>query len=50
MSYHGMGTPRNVDEVKSFMRLAGYYKRFIKNFSQIAYPLTSLQRKRKKFE
>ena len=36
---------RNVDEVRSFMGLAGYYKRFIKNFSQISYPITSLQRK-----
>jgi len=43
-------TPKNMDEVRSFMGLAGYYKRFIKNFSHIAYPLTSLQRKGKKFE
>lgn len=34
--------PKNVDEVRSFMVLASYYKRFIKNLSHIAYPMTSL--------
>jgi len=34
--------PKNVDEVKYFMGLGGYYKRFIWNFSQIYYPITSL--------
>lgn len=42
-------TPRNMTNVRSFTRLAGYYRRFIKGFSQIAYPITSLQRKNVKF-
>ena len=39
-----------MDEVRSFMGLVGYYRRFIKNFSRIAYPITSLQRQGKKFK
>ena len=42
--------PRNVAEVRSFMGLAGYYRRFIAGFSKIAHPITSLQRKEKKFQ
>jgi len=42
--------PKNVDKMRSFMGLVGYYRRFIKNFSQISYPITSLQRKGKKFK
>jgi len=41
---------RNVKDVRSFMGLAGYYKRFIEGFSRIAHPITSLQRKGVKFE
>jgi hypothetical protein len=42
--------PKNVREVKSFMGLDGYYRRFIVGFSRIAHPITSLQRKEKKFK
>jgi hypothetical protein len=40
---------RNVTKVRSFMGLVGYYMRFIKGFSKIENPITSLQRKGKKF-
>ena len=42
--------PRNVVEVRSFMGLVGYYRRFIAGFSKIAHFITSLQRKEKKFQ
>ena len=42
--------PRNASEIRSFMGLAGYYRIFIKDFSRIAVPLTSLTRKEAKFE
>ncbi|TLX69919.1 hypothetical protein E9993_22690, partial [Labilibacter sediminis] len=42
--------PRNASEIRSFLGLAGYYRRFIKDFSKIAVPLTSLTRKDVKFE
>ena len=41
--------PSNVTEVRSFLGMAGYYRRFIPSFSSIAKPLTHLTRKRSKF-
>jgi hypothetical protein len=43
-------TPRNVIEVRSFMGIEGYYKRFIKGFSHIMHPITSMQKKGARFE
>ena len=40
---------RNVDEVRSLMGLACYYRRFIRNFSYIYYLIISLQRKARNF-
>ena len=46
---HEFPTPKKVKEVQAFIGLAGYYRKFIKNFSKIARPLTKLTRKNKKF-
>ena len=42
--------PTDVSMVRSFMGIAGYYRRFVEIFSALAYPITSLQRKGTKFE
>jgi hypothetical protein len=42
--------PTTVSEIQSFLGLAGYYHRFIKDFSKIAKPLTKLLGKNKAFE
>ena len=37
--------PRTPTEIRQFLGLAGYYRRFIKNFSRIPKPLTTLTQK-----
>lgn len=42
-------TPTNAKELKSFLGLIGYYRKFIKDFSKISKPLTSLLKKDQQF-
>ncbi|GKB12925.1 putative reverse transcriptase domain-containing protein [Tanacetum coccineum] len=42
--------PITPSEIRSFLGLAGYYRRFITNFSKISKPLTSLAHKNQKYE
>ena len=41
--------PTNVTEIRSFLGLAGYYRKFVEGFSKLATPLTKLIRKEEKF-
>jgi len=42
--------PRNVKDVRKFLGLANYYRRFIKNFAQVARPMNMLTRKDVKWQ
>lgn len=42
--------PRNTTEIKQFLGLSGYYRRFIEGYSQTAKPLTTLLNKDVPFE
>ena len=42
--------PKSVIEIRSFLGLAGYYRRLIEDFSRLAAPMTRLTRKEVKFE
>jgi hypothetical protein len=43
-------TPQNVLDIRSFLGLTGYYRRFIKGFSKISKPMTELLAKGNTFE
>jgi hypothetical protein len=42
--------PTNALEIRSFLGLAGYYRRFIKDFYKIVKPMTRLLEKNKDFD
>ena len=46
MEWH---VPKDVSDVRSFMGITGYYRKFIEGFSKIVNPITSLQKKGKIF-
>nr|GFB82073.1 putative reverse transcriptase domain-containing protein [Tanacetum cinerariifolium] len=43
-------TPKSPTEIRQFLGLAGYYRRFIEGFSKMAKPMTKLTQKKVKFE
>jgi hypothetical protein len=42
--------PASVGDIRSFLGLAGYYRRFIEGFSKITKPMIELLKKDKKFK
>ena len=42
--------PKSVFKIRSFLGLAGYYRRFIEDFSRLAAPMMRLTRKKVKFD
>ena len=50
IKFVGLPATTNVKDVRSFLGHAGFYRRFIQDFSKIARPLTALLCKEVKFE
>ncbi|GJR71351.1 putative reverse transcriptase domain-containing protein [Tanacetum coccineum] len=48
-SIKGWASPKSPTEIRQFLGLDGYYRRFIKGFSKIAKPMTKLTQKKVKF-
>jgi len=41
--------PKTVRDVRKFLELANYYRRFVKDFAKLARPLNNLTRKEEKW-
>ena len=41
--------PENMYDIRSFLGIASYYRKFIPSFSEIGFPLNQLTRKNRKF-
>jgi len=46
----GWLVPQTVKDIRKFLGLANYYRRFIKDFTQVARPINVLMRKDKKWQ
>ena len=46
----GFKVPKCLKDIESFLGLAGYYRKFLKNFSHLAKPLTELTKKGNPFK
>nr|GFB32443.1 putative reverse transcriptase domain-containing protein [Tanacetum cinerariifolium] len=49
-SVNNWASPKSPMEIRQFLGLAGYYRRFIEGFSKIAKPMTKLTQMKVKFE
>ena len=41
--------PKSIHDIRVFLGLANFYQRFIRNFSKLALPVTSLLKKNRRF-
>nr|GFB92579.1 reverse transcriptase domain-containing protein [Tanacetum cinerariifolium] len=49
-SVKNWASPKSPTEIRQFLGLAGYYRRFIEGFSKVAKPMTKLTQKKVEFE
>lgn len=50
LAIDNLSEPKNITELKSFLEMTGYYRKFMKNYSHYALPLNKLLKKGVKYE